>query len=172
MGFPRQEYWSRLLFPPPGVLPNPGIEPKSPTLAGGFCTIEPPGKPRRDALDSDKGTSIFLWWTFVFCAWAAFTFSSSQSFRTYPTQSWWMVNKGVLPRACGSSYSSLLPQKHIDRRARNDWIQIQEMIESKSFLTLPLSLLFSSPTFSLESLDTPLLSPSPVLCLSPSFSLC
>ena len=26
-GFPRQEYWSGLLFPPPGDLPNPGIDP-------------------------------------------------------------------------------------------------------------------------------------------------
>ena len=26
MGFPRQEYWSGLLFPSPGDLPNPGIE--------------------------------------------------------------------------------------------------------------------------------------------------
>ena len=30
MGFSRQEYWSRLPFPPPGYLPNPGIEPMSP----------------------------------------------------------------------------------------------------------------------------------------------
>ena len=30
MGFPRQEYWSELPFPPPGDLPNPGMEPKSP----------------------------------------------------------------------------------------------------------------------------------------------
>ena len=28
--FPRQEYWSGLPFPPPGNLPNPGIEPASP----------------------------------------------------------------------------------------------------------------------------------------------
>ena len=37
-----------VLFPPPGVLPDPGIEPKSPestALAGGFFTTEPPGKP-------------------------------------------------------------------------------------------------------------------------------
>ena len=27
MGFPRQEYWSGLPFPPPGGLPDPGIEP-------------------------------------------------------------------------------------------------------------------------------------------------
>ena len=32
MGFPRQEYWSELPFPPPGDLPDPGIEPTSPTL--------------------------------------------------------------------------------------------------------------------------------------------
>ena len=29
MEFPRQEYWSGLLFPPPENLPNPGIEPVS-----------------------------------------------------------------------------------------------------------------------------------------------
>ena len=34
MGFPRQEYWGGLPFPPPGDLPNPGIEPTSPALAG------------------------------------------------------------------------------------------------------------------------------------------
>ena len=45
MGFPRQEYWSGLPFPPPGDLPDPGIKPESPALAGGFFTTEPPGKP-------------------------------------------------------------------------------------------------------------------------------
>ena len=45
MGFPRQEYWSGLPLPSPGDLPDPGIEPKSPALAGGFFTSEPPGKP-------------------------------------------------------------------------------------------------------------------------------
>ena len=32
MGFSRQEYWSGLLCPPPGDLPDPGIEPASPSL--------------------------------------------------------------------------------------------------------------------------------------------
>ena len=32
MGFSRQEHWSRLPFPSPGDLPDPGIEPKSPAL--------------------------------------------------------------------------------------------------------------------------------------------
>jgi len=34
MGFSRQEYWSGLTFPPPGDLPNPGIEPVSPVFQG------------------------------------------------------------------------------------------------------------------------------------------
>ena len=46
MGFSRQEYWSGLPCPSPGDLPNPGFEPESPALAGGFFTTEPPGKPR------------------------------------------------------------------------------------------------------------------------------
>ena len=46
MGFSRQEYWSGLPFPPPGDLPNPGIKPMSPALAGRFFTTElPPRKP-------------------------------------------------------------------------------------------------------------------------------
>ena len=32
MGSSRPEYWSGLPFPPPGVLPDPGIEPRSPAL--------------------------------------------------------------------------------------------------------------------------------------------
>ena len=32
MGFPRQEYWSGLPFPPPGDLPDPGIKPMSSAL--------------------------------------------------------------------------------------------------------------------------------------------
>ena len=42
MGFPRQEYWSRLPFPPQRDFPNPGIEAVSPSLAGRFFTTEPP----------------------------------------------------------------------------------------------------------------------------------
>ena len=44
MGFLMQEYWSGLLLPTPGDLPDPGIEPVSPVspaLAGGFFTNEP-----------------------------------------------------------------------------------------------------------------------------------
>ena len=44
-GFSRQEYWSGLPCPPPRDLPNPGIEPRSPTLQADFLPSEPPGKP-------------------------------------------------------------------------------------------------------------------------------
>ena len=47
MGLSRQEYWSGLPFPPPGDLPNPGIEPSS-ALTSGFFTTEPPGKPQEE----------------------------------------------------------------------------------------------------------------------------
>ena len=42
MVFPRQEYYSRLLFPVPGALPDPGIEPVSLASAGRLYTTEPP----------------------------------------------------------------------------------------------------------------------------------
>ena len=38
MEFFRQDYRSGLLFPPPGGLPDPGIEPASPALEGRFFT--------------------------------------------------------------------------------------------------------------------------------------
>ena len=48
MGFSRQEYWSGLPFPSPGDLPNPGIEPGSPTWQADSLSSEPPGEPRRE----------------------------------------------------------------------------------------------------------------------------
>ena len=48
MGFPRQEYWSGLLFPSPGDLPDPGIEPVFPALQADSLPSETPGKPHCD----------------------------------------------------------------------------------------------------------------------------
>ena len=53
MGFSRQEYWSGLPFPSPGDLPDPGIEPGSPTLEAEALTSEPPGKPYLNTNKSD-----------------------------------------------------------------------------------------------------------------------
>ena len=60
MGFSRQEYWSGLLCPPPGDLPDPGIELlplAAPELPGWFFTISLPGKPSIPVLPS-KGCLV------------------------------------------------------------------------------------------------------------------
>ena len=62
MGFSRQEYWSRLPFPPPGDLLDPGIEPESlasPALAGGLFTTSTTG----EAQNVFAAGQIWLpWW--------------------------------------------------------------------------------------------------------------
>ena len=48
MGFSKQEYWSGLPCPPPGDLPDPGIEPSSPAfpaLQVDSLPIDSRGKP-------------------------------------------------------------------------------------------------------------------------------
>ena len=49
MGFSRQDYWSGVPLPSPGDLPNPGIEPGSPTW-------------QADALPSKPPALIFVLW--------------------------------------------------------------------------------------------------------------
>ena len=65
MGFSRQEYWSGLPFPPPGDIPDPGIERVSlvfSALAGRFFTTAPPRKPLRSIRVVENGQiSSFLW---------------------------------------------------------------------------------------------------------------
>ena len=39
MGFPKQKYWSGLPLPSPGDIPDPGIKPVSPALAGGSLPL-------------------------------------------------------------------------------------------------------------------------------------
>ena len=58
VGLSRQEYWSGWPCPPPGDLPDPGIEPVSllsSALAGGLFTTAPPGKPHKYCT-SDKSS--------------------------------------------------------------------------------------------------------------------
>ena len=52
MGFSRQEYWSGLPFPSPGDLPDPGIEPRPPTLQAAALASVPPGKPLNTRIQS------------------------------------------------------------------------------------------------------------------------
>ena len=59
MGFPRQEYWSGLLFPSQGDLPDPRIKPVCPTLAGGSCAKLRPANYEKERIDK------FFYWTVV-----------------------------------------------------------------------------------------------------------
>ena len=57
MGFSRQEYRSGLSCPPPGDLPDPGIEPvslTSPALAGGFFTTKATWEARLECMPIPK----------------------------------------------------------------------------------------------------------------------
>ena len=56
MGFPRQEYWSGLPFPPPGDLPDPGIEP----YLLHWQAVSLPGKPLLALLLTEKQRSVGL----------------------------------------------------------------------------------------------------------------
>ena len=51
-GILQQEYWSGLPCPPPGDLPNSGIEPRSPTLQADSLPAEPQGKPKNTGVGS------------------------------------------------------------------------------------------------------------------------
>ena len=58
MGFLRQEYWSGLPFPSPRDLPDPGIEPRPPSLQADSLPSEPSGKPIA------MGRGKQFWWLY------------------------------------------------------------------------------------------------------------
>ena len=63
MGFSRQEYWSGLPFPSPGDLPDPGIEPGSPTLQADSLLTEL----QENFPSSDFGFYLFFFSTCFRC---------------------------------------------------------------------------------------------------------
>ena len=70
MEFSRQQYWSGLPFPPPGDLPDPGIEPMSlmsPAVQVDSITTVPPGKPLM------KVMGLLIWGAFKGCLCLEFT---------------------------------------------------------------------------------------------------
>ena len=81
MGFPRQEYWSGLLFPSPGDLPDLEIKPVSPALASRFLPLN-----LWEALCRVQGrsSSWVAWWAAIYGAAQSWTwlkrFSSSIHF--------------------------------------------------------------------------------------------
>ena len=63
MGFPRQGYWSGLLFPSPGDLPNPGTEPMSPSLQADSSLLSCLGSPSKIALLTNIHYSLVLFFS-------------------------------------------------------------------------------------------------------------
>ena len=61
MEFSRPEDWSGWPFPSPGDLPNPGVEPRSPTLQADSLPAEPEGKPKNIGV----GSLVLLQWIFL-----------------------------------------------------------------------------------------------------------
>ena len=59
MEYSRQENWSRVLFPSPGDLPDPGIEPRSPALQAESLPTELQGKSQKD--ESQRIDAFELW---------------------------------------------------------------------------------------------------------------
>ena len=63
IGFSRQEYWSGLPCPPPGDLPDPGLEPISlisPALAGGFTARTTWEAQMKMTKSSDADINVFI----------------------------------------------------------------------------------------------------------------
>ena len=60
MEFSRLEYWSGEPFPSPGVLPNPRIEPRSPTLQADSLPAEPQGEPQVKPKNTGVGSLSLL----------------------------------------------------------------------------------------------------------------
>ena len=61
-GFSRQESWSGLLFPSPGDLPDPGMEPRLPSLQADSLPSEPPGKPWVSSVVMQTHCTTWLLW--------------------------------------------------------------------------------------------------------------
>ena len=62
------EYWSGLPFPSPGHLPNPGVEPAFPALAGRFFTAEPDLYKNRNTRPK-KNKPVCYWMTLNWFKW-------------------------------------------------------------------------------------------------------
>ena len=61
MDFSRQEYWSGLLFPPPGHLPNPRTEPASPALQADSLPLSHQGSPFLPSCSLFCHETVYVW---------------------------------------------------------------------------------------------------------------
>ena len=139
MEFSRQEYWNGLSFPSPGGLPNPRVEPRSPTLQADSLLSEPPGKPFQWLYWVEK----FSWsLTFLTKRWSSSSISA-------PSLSC-NLNLFVSPQQAYSSASMLHGEKALWNQSwlpillashLSQWSDVQmtcsNLIESERIMRLP-----------------------------------
>ena len=99
MGFFRQGYWRELPFPLPEDIPDPGIKPASPALAGIFFTTEPLGGPQPNI---ENPPSPFPLLVSVILA----SLDSMLFFTTSPPHSLSSLSNSPSPGLLGSSWAS------------------------------------------------------------------
>ena len=110
MGFSRQEYWNGLPFPPPGDLPYPGMEPRSPALQADSLPAEPPGKPENEF----HIINLPVYWDLgLLIIPGDFFFPQEKMESVYTIQQMWLHNASQ--RLCYQSPENSSP----DRRFRN-----------------------------------------------------
>ena len=107
MQFSRQEYYSGLPCPPPGDLPHLGTEPMSPTLGGGFFTIQPSGKPSVGG-GSAKNSPF---------SWDGFWWSQAQFVALLPLILCWVCSPRALTTSVQPLYGQPLPSTRIWEKA-------------------------------------------------------
>ena len=99
MGFPRQEYWSELLFPSPGDLPDPGIKSRSPALQAHSSPSEPPGKsfpletlPKQNLRPTSfRLTDLLVTIVFNICSFHPLTIINMTCMRAVMTSNWFSI---------------------------------------------------------------------------------
>ena len=126
MEFSRPEYWSGLPFPSPGDLPNPGIEPRSPTLQVDSLPAESQGKPKNTGVGNlSLLQAIFpmqeLNWGLLHCRWILYQLSYEGS----PKPHWCAEVHGVTKsRIWLSDWTELKPHCTLYKKEWWSWIII------------------------------------------------
>ena len=104
MEFPRQGYWSQLLFPSPGDFPNSGIEPGNPTLHADSYHLSRQGNPVNSSTMSDSLGPQGLYLAFM-CLWLIYEASVH-------LQPWPLLCNPDLYSACLLITSSEMNDRH------------------------------------------------------------
>ena len=109
MGFSRQEYWSRLPFPSPRDLPDPGIEPGSPALEAGAGPLVSYESSRTETV-MKLVTQLCLGtpWTVACQAPLPMGFSRPEYWRKFPSPfPGELLDTGIKPRSLALQVDSL-----------------------------------------------------------------